>query len=53
MRTYIAFYQGQQATVSAESSYSAQLCAQGWFKAKNAWDISVFLADELVDPATL
>lgn len=45
MRTYIAFYKGQQRTVEAESSFQAQEIAKKLFKAKNGWEVTVMLAD--------
>jgi hypothetical protein len=53
VRQYIAFYKGQQITVTAETSYQAQQLAAGKFKAKKSYDVTVVLADVEVDTASL
>jgi hypothetical protein len=53
MRTYIAFYNGKKISVTAETSYAAQLVAAKIFKAKKSWQVSVILADSEVDTASL
>lgn len=44
-RPYIAFYKGKQLTLEAASSYEAQLKAAQMFKAKKAYEVTVYLAD--------
>jgi hypothetical protein len=53
MRQYIAFYKGQQISVTADSSYQAQQLAAAQFKAKKRYDVTVMLADVEVDTASL
>jgi len=53
MRTYICIYKDKKLTVEADSSYHAQQKAAYLFKAKKRWDVSVYLADVAIDPATL
>lgn len=53
MFTYQAFYRGRQITVTAESSYRAQLAAAAEFKAKKSYEVTVMRADVPVDTASL
>lgn len=42
---YIAFYKGKQIEVRAETSHAAQQIAAEQFKAKKAWEVSVYLCE--------
>ena len=53
MRTYIAFYKGQQIQVVAETSYKAQLLAASLLKAKKSYEVTVVLVDQVVDTASI
>lgn len=53
MFTYVCFYRGKQITVQALRSYDAQLEAAKRFKAKKSWEVTVVLANQAVDPASL
>ena len=53
MRTYVAFYKGQQITVQAESSYQAQQKAASQLRARKSYEVTVVLADVPVDTASL
>lgn len=53
MRLYHCFYKGRCIELTAESSYAAQQRAQELFKSKRGWDITVVLADEAVDTASI
>jgi hypothetical protein len=53
MRTYVAFYKGRQLTVQAESSYKAQQQAAAKFRARKSYEVTVVLADVVVDTAGL
>jgi hypothetical protein len=53
MRTYIAFYKGQQKPIVADSSYAAQQIAALLYKAKKSYEVTVVLADVAVDTAAL
>lgn len=53
MREYIAFYNGKQMTVMAESSHAAQIHAAQQFKVKKSYKVTVVLADVPVDPGSL
>ena len=46
MNGYIAMYRGKKVEVYAESSYSAQQKAAAIFKARKAWEVSVYLAEK-------
>jgi hypothetical protein len=46
MHGYIAMYRGKKVEVYAESSYSAQQKAAAIFKARKAWEVSVYLAEK-------
>ena len=51
MRTYIAFYKSRQIELQAESSFTAQRLAAGLLGAKKPWDVTIVLADVVVDTA--
>lgn len=53
MHTYEAFYRGRRKTLNASTSLEAQRAAARWFKAKRPWEVTVVLADEPVQPASL
>jgi len=53
MRTYIAFYKGQQKPIVADSSYAAQQLAAQLYKAKKSYEVTVVLADVEIDTASL
>jgi hypothetical protein len=52
-RPYIAFYKSQRAEVWATSSYAAQTKAAALLKPRKQYEVSVYLADVPVDPASL
>jgi hypothetical protein len=52
-RTYQAFYRGREKTVVATSSYAAQQMAALLFRAKKSYEVTVVLADVVVDTAAL
>lgn len=52
-RTYLAYYRGRMIQIQATSSYQAQNLAAVQFGARKSWQVSVVLADEAVDPASL
>ena len=52
-RTYLAYYKGRTIQIQATSSYHAQNLAATQFGARKAWQVSVVLADEAVDPASI
>jgi len=43
---YLALYKNKQIEVYAESSYKAQLEAAKQFKAKNSYEVSVYLCEK-------
>ncbi len=45
MRTYRAFYKNRVITVTASTSYEAQLKAAAVFKARKSYDVAIVLAD--------
>lgn len=45
MFSFIAFYNGKQTTVQAETSYAAQALAAAHFKAKKTYQVTVMRAD--------
>ena len=45
MRTYQAFYKNRVITVTASTSYEAQLKAAAVFKARKSYDVAIVLAD--------
>lgn len=53
MRQYVAFYNGRQIVIEADSSYAAQLKAAKEFKAKKEYQVTVLLLDQVVDTASL
>lgn len=53
MRTYICLYRGKKIIVAANTTMEAQTIAAKQVKAKKQWEISVYLADSPIDPASL
>ena len=53
MKTFIAFYRGRTHHVEADSSYSAQLKAAAYFRARKSYEVTVMLTDQVVHPAAL
>lgn len=53
MRAYIAFYRGREIQVQAESSYAAQLKAAAEFRARKAYEVTVVVLGQPIDPASL
>lgn len=53
MNTYQAFYHGREITVTADTSYRAQLAAAAMFKAKKSYEVTVILATKPVSTASL
>ena len=52
-RTYQAYYRGRTIQVDASSSYQAQIRAAEIFGARKAYQVSVVLADVLIDTASI
>jgi hypothetical protein len=53
MYTYLALYKNKRITVTADTSYAAQLQAAKLFKAKKAYEVSVYLADTAISTASI
>jgi hypothetical protein len=53
MRDYICLYRGKEIAVQASSSYEAQQKAQARFRCKKAYEITVLLADSIIDTSTI
>jgi len=53
MRDYICVYRGKYTAVQASSSYEAQQLAQARFRCKKAHEITVLLADSVIDTSTI
>ena len=52
-RAYIALYKNRRILVEAKSSYDAQLQAAALVKAKKSYDVTVYLADQPINTASL
>lgn len=53
MFSFIAFYNGKQTTVRADTSFKAQALAAAHFKAKRAHQVTVMRADITHSTATI
>jgi hypothetical protein len=52
-RLYACLYKGRKLLLEADSSYAAQQEAARRFRARRAWDVIVYLADEPMSAAAL
>jgi hypothetical protein len=46
MHGYVALYRNKRAEVFADTSYEAQQKAAAIFKARRAWEVSVYLVEQ-------
>jgi len=53
MRTYLAFYKGQQKVVIGATSWAAQLAAAKAFGVKKSYEVTVMLCDTDIDTASI
>ena len=53
MRTYIALYKERRLIVTASSSFEAQETAAKLLKAKKRYDVTVYLADTLINTGSI
>lgn len=53
MFPFIAFYNGKQTTVRADTSFQAQALAAAHFKAKKSYQVTVMRADITHSTATI
>ena len=53
MRTYLCLWRGKRLTVQANTTLEAQTLAAKQFKARKQYEVSVYLADEPVDAASI
>lgn len=53
MRTYLCNYRTKWISVYADSTYGAQLLAAKQFRARKTWEVTVYLAEAFIDPASL
>ena len=53
IRDYICVYRGKEIAVQASSSYEAQRLAQARFRCKKGYEITVLLADSVINTSTI